>query len=136
MGIVAGGTVKGGMLALVAYDLLLLQRVAVQTGVSPFERNGQRPVGISVTVQASGQFEMGLPRLEVALGARRDRILEFRRMTEMTAHAGNAPVLPSCLLNVIHPLVMTFHAFFSLVFGSYQESHEFLYLRGRGHQSL
>ena len=68
-----------------------------------------------MTVEAAREFEMGLPRFQMALRARRNRFLDFRRMADVAAQARDAPVFPSGRSYVFHRGGMTLHAFFFFI---------------------
>jgi hypothetical protein len=115
--VVTGGTVKGGMFAFVIPELLNLQPVAVKTGVFAGKGDIQRRVGVLMTVDAAGNFEMGLPRLQMTLAALRDRLRHFRRMTIVAADTRNAPVFPPGRRYFIHASGVALHAFFFFIPG-------------------
>ena len=68
-----------------------------------------------MTIEAAGNFEMGLLRFPMAFAALRDWFLHFRRMTGMASQARDAPVFASGPGYVIHPDGMTLHTFFFII---------------------
>jgi hypothetical protein len=79
------GAIKGGMLALELLELIVLLRMAGETGICDFTGKGdvQWRMWVLVTAETTLKLEMGLPHM--ALIALRYGFLNRRRMADMTA---------------------------------------------------
>jgi len=58
---------------------------------------------------------VGFPRLKMAFAALCDRLLHVRRVADVAAQAGDAPVLPSRFGDVFHLGGVTFHTVFFFI---------------------
>ena len=87
--VMAGGTILRRMFALELLKLIILFRVAGKTCGGNFagERDVQRRMRILVTAETALELKMGFTH--VALIALRNRLLDRRRMADMTARATN-----------------------------------------------
>lgn len=106
--IVTGGTVKGRMLALELFELIVLLRMAGETRVRDLARECyiQRRVRVLVTTETALELVMGLPHM--ALIALRDRLFDRWRMTLMTACTTDILVLSTRGCNISRGCCMTF----------------------------
>jgi hypothetical protein len=93
--IVTGGTVKGRMLALELFELIVLLRMAGETRIRDLTCKCyiQRRMRVLVTGKTALELVMGLPHM--ALIALRDRLFDRRRMTHMTACTPDILVFPT-----------------------------------------
>jgi len=92
---VTEGAVKSSMFAGIVLELGNLRSVAGNTGICYLagKRNVQRHVRVFVAVQATLKFKVGLPHM--ALAAKRNGFLDFRRMPGVTACTADILVFPS-----------------------------------------
>ncbi len=104
--------VKLAVFALAFDHCLGLALMAVKAIVFAHGRNSKRCVGVRMTSEAAGRFEMSFLCRQMAFVARRDRLLHVGGMARVAADAGNIPMSLAGRCYVIHPCGMALHALF------------------------